>query len=80
MIEQIHARRQVDQDDLAREAADVFGPEWVVTGANRMRFSEPVLARFRRSHNGLVQVRVRTWVSLSPESGDGRHEELGAGR
>jgi hypothetical protein len=64
MIAQIHERGRVHYSDLAREGLARFGGAWVVTGAQGMRFSEPVLAAFRRRHAGLIQWQSPYWESL----------------
>jgi hypothetical protein len=64
MIAQIHERGRVHYSDLAREGLARFGGAWVVTGAQGMRFSEPVLAAFRRRHAGLIRWQSPYWESL----------------
>jgi hypothetical protein len=69
MIEQIHERGRVHYADLAREGLVRFGGAWVVTGSQGERFSEPVLAAFRRRHAGLIRWQSPYWESLLEPTG-----------
>jgi hypothetical protein len=64
MIEQIHERGRVHYAELAREGLARFGGAWVVVGVQGMRFSDPVLAAFRRRHAGLIRWQSPYWESL----------------
>jgi hypothetical protein len=68
MIEQIHERGRVHYAELAREGLARFGGAWVVVGVQGERFSDPVLAAFRRRHGGLIRWQSPYWESLREPS------------
>lgn len=64
MIQRIHERGRVHYAELAREGLAQFGEDWVVVGVQGTRFSDPVLAAFRRRHAGLIRWQSPYWESL----------------
>jgi len=64
MIEQVHERGRVHYSELAQEGLVRFGGSFVVVGAQGARFSDPVLAAFRRRHAGLIRWQSPYWESL----------------